>query len=119
MMYTKIIQRFKGWTLTMHQSIIFASLKNASIYLRPMGFRRKIIMELFNNIFFHLRPTSSHLYSLQVENCDSNSWLVVDEDDNGKFKIERGKALFILHVVVCYCVYKIIYGSEFSSTHML
>ena len=26
-------------------------------------------------------PTSSHLHPLQVENCDSNSRLVVDEDD--------------------------------------
>ena len=29
--------------------------------------------------FFHLSPTSSHLHPLQVENCDSNSRLVVDE----------------------------------------
>ena len=29
--------------------------------------------------FFHLPPTSSHPHSLQVENCDSNSRLVVDE----------------------------------------
>ena len=27
-------------------------------------------------IFFNFSPTSSHLYSLQVENCDSNSRLV-------------------------------------------
>ena len=31
----------------------------------------------------------SHLHPLQVETCDSNSWLVVDEDDNGKFRLER------------------------------
>ena len=36
-------------------------------------------------IFFILSPTSSHLYPLQVKNCDSNSRLVVDKDDNGKF----------------------------------
>ena len=41
-----------------------------------------------NNIFCHLSPTSSHLHPLQVENCDSNSRLVVDEDDNGKFRLE-------------------------------
>ena len=35
--------------------------------------------------------TSNHLHPLQVENCDSNSRLVVDEDDNGKFRIERVK----------------------------
>ena len=43
-------------------------------------------------IFFNLPPTSSHLHPLQVENCDSNSRLVVDEDDNGKFRLERVKA---------------------------
>ena len=32
-------------------------------------------------IFLHFSPTSSHLYSLQVENCASNSRLVVDEED--------------------------------------
>ena len=35
-------------------------------------------------IFFKLSHTSSHLYPLQAENCDSNSRLVVDEDDNVK-----------------------------------
>ena len=33
--------------------------------------------------------TSNHLHLLQVENCDSNSRLVVDEDDNGKLRLER------------------------------
>ena len=42
--------------------------------------------------FVHLPPTSSHLHPLQVENCDSNSRLVVDEDDNGKFRLESVKA---------------------------
>ena len=40
-------------------------------------------------MFFNFLLTSSHLYPLQVENCDSNSRLVVDEDDNGKFRPER------------------------------
>ena len=40
-------------------------------------------------IFFNLSPTSNHLHSLRVENCGSNSRLVVDEDDYGKFRIER------------------------------
>ena len=40
-------------------------------------------------IFFIFSPTSSHLHPLQVENCDSNSRLVVDEDDYGKFRPER------------------------------
>ena len=46
-------------------------------------------------IFLHFSPTSSPLYSLQVENCDSNSRLVVDEDDNGKLRLERVKSLIL------------------------
>ena len=42
-------------------------------------------------IFFNFSPTSNHLHPLQVGNCDKNSRLVVDEDDNGKFKLERVK----------------------------
>ena len=40
-------------------------------------------------IFFNFSPTSTHLHLLQVENCDSNSRLVVDEDDNDKLRPER------------------------------
>ena len=40
-------------------------------------------------IFFNFSPTASYLPSLQVENCDSNSRLVVDEDDYGKVRLER------------------------------
>ena len=39
--------------------------------------------------YVNFSPTSSHLRPLQVENCDSNSRLVVDEDDNGKFRPAR------------------------------
>ena len=42
-------------------------------------------------ISFNLSPTSSHLHPLQVKNCDSNSRLVVDKDDNAKFRLERIK----------------------------
>ena len=42
-------------------------------------------------IFFNFKTTSNYLHPLQVENCDSNSRLVVDEDDNGKFRLERVK----------------------------
>ena len=44
-------------------------------------------------IFFNFSPTSNHLHPLQVENCDSNSRLVVDEDDNGKLRLERVKTI--------------------------
>ena len=39
--------------------------------------------------FFNFPTTSNHLHPLQVENCDSNSRIVVDEDDNGKFRLEK------------------------------
>ena len=42
-------------------------------------------------IFFNFPPTSNHLHPLQVENCDSDSRLVVDGDGNGKFRPERVK----------------------------
>ena len=42
-------------------------------------------------IFFNFSLPSNNLYPLQVENCDSNSRLVVDEDDNRKLRLERVK----------------------------
>ena len=54
----------------------------------------KISMKLvyqYMAIFVNFSLTSSHLHPLQVENCDSNSRLVVDEDDNGKLRLERVK----------------------------
>ena len=47
----------------------------------------KMTMTLFFQnvtIFLNFSSTSSHRHPLQVENCDSNSRLVVDEDDNVK-----------------------------------
>ena len=43
----------------------------------------------YMEILFNFSPTSNHLHPLQVENSDSNSRLVVDEDDNGKFRSEK------------------------------
>ena len=54
----------------------------------------KIPMQLvyqYMAIFFNFPPTSNHFHPLQVENCDSNLRLVVDEDDDGKFRLERVK----------------------------
>ena len=42
-------------------------------------------------IFFNFETTSNHLHP-QVKNCDSDSRLVVDGDDNGEFRPERGKS---------------------------
>ena len=43
-------------------------------------------------IFLNFSLTANHLHPLQVENCDSNSRLLVDEDDHGKFNLERVKS---------------------------
>ena len=54
-------------------------------------------MELFYQhmaelaILFYFSRTSRHLHPLQVENCDSNLRLVVDEDHNGNLRLERVK----------------------------
>ena len=58
---------------------------------------------LYMAIFFTFSPTSSHLYPLQVENCDSNSRLVVDKDDNvksglkGSANYDAGPTLGLIH----------------------
>ena len=44
-------------------------------------------------IFFNFSTTSNHLHPLQVENCDSSSRLVLDEDANVKFRLERGETI--------------------------
>ena len=49
-------------------------------------------------IFFNFSLTSNHFHSLQVENCDSNSRLVVDEDDFGKLRLERVKDYCYLNI---------------------
>ena len=54
----------------------------------------KISTEIFYQymaIFLRFSPTSSHLNPLQIENCDSNSRLVVNKDDNGKLRLQRVK----------------------------
>ena len=45
-------------------------------------------------IFFNFSPTLNHLHPRQAENCGSNSRLVEDEDDHGKFRPERVKREF-------------------------
>ena len=72
----------------------FYILENRLNFPTTKGFGTKIPMKLFYQYvvnFFTFSPISSHLHPLQVENCDSNSRLEVDEDDNdnGKFRLER------------------------------
>ena len=73
---------------------LFYIPENRPDFLRTRGFKNKISIKLFYQymkIFFNFPPTSNHLHPLQVENCDSNSRLLVNEDDNGKFRLERVK----------------------------
>ena len=49
-------------------------------------------------IFFNFLTTSNHLHPLQVENCGSNSRLVVGEDDYGKFRIERANGAYMARI---------------------
>ena len=65
------------------------------------GFRKKISMKLVYQYiasFCNFSPTSRHLHPLQVENCDSNSLFVVDEDDNCKFRLERVKKSLVTDI---------------------
>ena len=74
----------------MHQSIYIP--ENTLNFLTTRGFRMKISMKLvyqYMTIFLNFSSTLNHLHPLQVENCDSNSRRVVDEDDNGKLRLER------------------------------
>ena len=69
----------------------FTSLKTDLIFLQLGVLEyifRETVLPIHSN-FRHFSPTSNHLHSLQVENCGSNSRLVVNEDDYGKFSIER------------------------------
>ena len=50
-------------------------------------------------IFLNFQTTSNHLHPLQGENCDSNSRLVVGEDDNGKFRLERVYASHLIYTI--------------------
>ena len=65
--------------------------------------------------FFLMSLTSSHLHPLQVENCDSNSRLVVDEDDYGKFRLETVDSMCWPNIDALW----FILGSVFSDVFMI
>ena len=82
--------------------------ENRPNFSSTKGFKMNISMKLvyhFMTIFFTFSPTSTHLHPPQVENCDSNSRLVVDEDDDVKSGLKglnkdwtTGTGNIILHV---------------------
>ena len=73
------------------------SIKTDLIFLQLRVLEGKFLLNWSTSIhqymviFFNFSPTSNHLHPLQVENCGSNSRLVMDEDDNGKVRLERVK----------------------------
>ena len=70
----------------------FTSLKNRLNFPTTKAFRMNISMKLVYQcmvIFLIFKKHSNHFHSLLVVNCDSNSRLVVDEDDYGKLRLER------------------------------
>ena len=72
------------------------------------GFRIKNSMKLvyqYMAIFFNFAPTLNNLHPLQAENCDSNSRLVVDEDDNGKLWVNyHSYRVFITYLLYYFVI---------------
>ena len=63
-------------------------------------------------IFFTFSPTSNHLHPQQVKNCDSNSRLVVDEDDYNRFK----SLVYNYHQII-YLMYLFTHPFTYSFIH--
>ena len=78
--------------LSLHDALKhhFTSLKSYLIFLQRMKMSMKLVYQ-YMAIFINFSPTLNHLHPLQAENCDSNSRLVVDKDDNGEFRLEKVK----------------------------
>ena len=86
----------------------FYNPENRLNFLATRGFRTNISMKLayqYMAIFFTLSPTSNHLHPLQVENCDSNSRLVVDGDDNVKSGLKGLIFTNIILYLLCFCMF--------------
>ena len=79
-------RRFSQYYISPHDALKhhFTSLKTDLIFLQQRVLEWIFLwgLPIYGN-FFTFSPTSNHLQPLQVENCDSNLRLVVDEDDNG------------------------------------
>ena len=75
----------------------FTYLKTDLISLQLGVLERMFPSDWFTNtwqfsLLFHPHQIIYTVHPLQVDNCDSNSQLAVDVDDNGKFRLERVKA---------------------------
>ena len=68
----------------------FTSLKTDLIFLQAWVLERKFPWNWFTNIWkFSLIFKPHQIIFIHYKNCVSNSRLVVDKDDNGKFRLER------------------------------
>ena len=68
----------------------FTSLKTDLILLQPRVLEQNFHetgLPIRGNFLNHIKSSSS----LQVENCNSNSQVVVNEDDNGKCRLKTVK----------------------------
>ena len=91
--------------LSLHDALKlhFTSLKTVLGFLQQRILERKFPWNWFTNTWqlpLMLKTTSSHPHPLLVENCDSNSRLVVDEDDNDKLRLERVKTKNVKIIVL-------------------
>ena len=77
----KTIMKLNPLNLQDAMKALFCISEESGLIPKPSSFNKNLISFSF--------ATHFHLHSLQVENCDSNSRLVVDKDDNGKFRLER------------------------------
>ena len=92
--FTVIVSAFNP--LSPHDASSFYIPEKRLNFLTTRGVRKKNSMKLFYQYMYmtilaNLSTSSRHLHPLQVENCDSDARLVVDEDANDKFRPERVK----------------------------
>ena len=80
------------------------STKSFYVPGNKLNFKMKIPMKLvyqYMAIFFNFLPTSNHLRPLEVDNCDSNSRLVVDEMTMANSGLKGLKYIHDLYSVAC------------------
>ena len=74
-----------------HQGSNFESCVWRTVSSQSSHHPQEVLLAQFT-LYVHkggLKPDSFHLHPLQVENCERNSRLVMDEDDYGKVRLER------------------------------
>ena len=85
----------------------FTSLKTEVIFQQLRILERKFPWNWFTNTWHFSLLFHPHQIIFIRENCDSNSRLVVDEDDNVKSGLKGGMYAFILLYIILYVIEKI------------